>query len=399
MNCDQIRELLDKLMDSALSLEEEKALEQHTRTCHACRREMTAALNLKRQDLTLSPKELPMEFAQNVLREATSRNFNKPKRLIVRIAALVFISLALVFCLNLLEPKIALADILTRIQNAKTMKYYFKMDLTKGKLNTTCFYRVPGLFRREQVNGTILIQDSLKRKLLLLNHKRKTATLMDLKTAHPEPFVEKLKQIILGEQQVLGQEQLDGVASVLYQTKGHEYETKIWVEKKSTNILKIQSKVKDGVMTWSGFEFDLELPPSLFSLKPPDDYQLVHKKAPSPPEKKMGQVVTEEDFIFGLKQFGVDKNGFFLPESRLTPKEPLTSMGIGEQILAGPDEAKIRFYVMLLNLQQNPTWSYVGAGVKFMDKTKPLCWYKKEGETFFRVIFGDLSVKEMEIEK
>ena len=40
-------------------------------------------------------------------------------------------------------------------------------------------------------------------------------------------------------------------------------------------------------------------------------------------------------------------------------------------------------------------WHYAGAGVKLGDASKAVYWYKPKGTSTWRVIYGDLSVKEV----
>jgi hypothetical protein len=43
-------------------------------------------------------------------------------------------------------------------------------------------------------------------------------------------------------------------------------------------------------------------------------------------------------------------------------------------------------------------WSYVGAGIKLGDASKPVFWYRPQGAENYRVIYGDLSVKDVAAE-
>ena len=40
-------------------------------------------------------------------------------------------------------------------------------------------------------------------------------------------------------------------------------------------------------------------------------------------------------------------------------------------------------------------WKYAGAGVKLGDASKPVFWYQPQGSATYRVIYGDLSVKDV----
>jgi hypothetical protein len=41
------------------------------------------------------------------------------------------------------------------------------------------------------------------------------------------------------------------------------------------------------------------------------------------------------------------------------------------------------------------SWKYLGKGVKLGDKDRIVCWYRPKGSRAYRVIYGDLSVKDV----
>jgi hypothetical protein len=48
-----------------------------------------------------------------------------------------------------------------------------------------------------------------------------------------------------------------------------------------------------------------------------------------------------------------------------------------------------------LQLPQSSNWRYVGENVKFGTSDKAIFWYMPKGSQNYRVIYGDLSVKEI----
>ncbi len=44
------------------------------------------------------------------------------------------------------------------------------------------------------------------------------------------------------------------------------------------------------------------------------------------------------------------------------------------------------------------SWKYLGKGVKLGDKDRIVCWYRPKGARAYRVVHGDLSVKDVEPE-
>jgi len=50
-------------------------------------------------------------------------------------------------------------------------------------------------------------------------------------------------------------------------------------------------------------------------------------------------------------------------------------------------------FVQLLKAEND--WHYVGKNVKLGDSESPVCWYRPDSSETYRVIFGDLSVKDV----
>ena len=49
-------------------------------------------------------------------------------------------------------------------------------------------------------------------------------------------------------------------------------------------------------------------------------------------------------------------------------------------------------------LPADSDWHYVGKNVKFGESEKSVFWYKPEGSADYRVIYGDLTVKDVALE-
>ena len=52
-------------------------------------------------------------------------------------------------------------------------------------------------------------------------------------------------------------------------------------------------------------------------------------------------------------------------------------------------------FLQTFELHNKGPWHYAGKGVKFGDANTPVFWYRPEGSKTYRVIYGDLSVKDV----
>ena len=55
----------------------------------------------------------------------------------------------------------------------------------------------------------------------------------------------------------------------------------------------------------------------------------------------------------------------------------------------------IRGWIFFRLLKPENDWHYVGNGVKLGDAESPVCWYRPDGSETYRVIYGDLSIKDV----
>jgi len=153
----------------------------------------------------------------------------------------------------------------------------------------------------------------------------------------------------------------------------------------------------------NGFQWDVELDESLFSLTPPLGY---------------GMRPTEKDLIEALRLSAELSGGVF--PSRFTTKA-LTRLvlertgkaappgstyvtGHDKRITRSLDEASKTSYKALrrgatfagLQVEANNDWHYAGASVKLGNKDVPVCWWRPAGSMKYRVVYGDLSIRDVD---
>jgi hypothetical protein len=55
----------------------------------------------------------------------------------------------------------------------------------------------------------------------------------------------------------------------------------------------------------------------------------------------------------------------------------------------------MRDFMFYKNLEPKNDWHYVGKDVKFGDAESPVCWYRPTDSETYRVIYGDLSIRDV----
>jgi Putative zinc-finger len=156
--------------------------------------------------------------------------------------------------------------------------------------------------------------------------------------------------------------------------------------------------------------FDGSQDDSLFALEPPEGYAF--KTVPQP-------AIAEKDVLEFMGIVAEYFHGTFpdrMPQFVHSSKEELERYGRALQAVrqrsgASPAEVKLveaieRWYqtgipgpgpmgVFITQRISRGSWKYLGKGVRLGDKDRIVCWYQPKGARTYRVVYGDLSVKDV----
>jgi len=270
---------------------------------------------------------------------------------------------------------------------------------------------VDSRMRRNMSNmpNMTLIIDTDKEKLLALDTDAKTAIYVDIAGDlgdNHRSYIKFVRQIIgqLQEGQVeqLGEQVIDGQKAVVFVGKGQNEQVTIWADPKTACPIRIEAKIgQDYSFVMKNFEFDADVDESLVSMEVPAGY--TQKKN----DIALGNA-TEEDFVESLRIWAkIIGDGTFpdaigtevTMQQMPTLVQKVTAMQVSEDegTKIGMTFAKgMLFHQMLDNGGRD--WNYAGAGVKLGDADTAIFWYQPQGSDTYRVIYGDLSVKDMAAE-
>ena len=145
-------------------------------------------------------------------------------------------------------------------------------------------------------------------------------------------------------------------------------------------------------------QFDVALDESRFSMEVPDGY--VVQKAGGIDFKKS----SESDFIETLRIWAeIIEDGHF-PDSinleDIVKIGPNFDKGLKQANLTKQQETEIAMrwgqgLVFIRLFKGQGQWHYAGKGVKLGDGDTPIFWYQPKDSETWRVIYGDLSVKDV----
>jgi hypothetical protein len=207
----------------------------------------------------------------------------------------------------------------------------------------------------------------------------------------------------------LGEQKIDGVDTIGYHIENPNMGMTIWADAKTLLPVRIEYIMgemvgMEGTIIMSDIVFDVELDKSLFEIPEGYDVSTVQFDASMP---------TEEDFIRALRLWSETTGGKFPSELNMKATgefmealEEKTGLEVKDKA-PDPSDPQIREFMQTLTtvnrgiimfahgLPEDADWHYAGQNVKFGDAQTAIFWYRPEGSDTYRVIYGDLSLKDI----
>ncbi|MFC1783947.1 hypothetical protein ACFL02_10280 [Planctomycetota bacterium] len=280
-------------------------------------------------------------------------------------------------------------------------------------------FMAPARLRQNTPDRGVMIIDYVQGKSLALMEKQKIAVQVDMENMpdyqmEQEIIFFKIRDVMQQAQQnealsveLLGEKQIDGRPAEGYQTSLELLDIIVWADTETQQPLRIEVTMegllgKEIRSVMYDFAFDVDLDPSLFSLEPPEDYKVISQTVDA-------SLPAENDLI-NLLALAKDIPGNEFPAaiSMKATREffaPLRSMIKGRN----PDDVEpeqlqefialflpiTRGLTFLQTLPAESDWHYNGKGVKVGQPDTPIFWYKPEVSDTYRVIYADLTVRDL----
>ena len=421
MNCEESKELLVAYVEGLLEDSEQQAVAEHLKDCSACQAELQELTGLHDRLVTngkaLAQSNLEKDVMNQVIREQNVRLKAagkaaaglKLRRLIMKssmtriAAAAAVIVVAALGVHYMMGPSVTFADIVKPLLNARTLI----LDMIVGDEETgTVIHDVivdsrirRGISRQEHVVNII---DPENAKMLTLHTEGKIAAYSDIQGSIQEgtrDYVASLRKIISDlqnnpdfEAKELGEKEIDGHKVIGFSTD----EFTIWADAKTALPVRIEGQSPQLSVIYKNFQFNVpvEKLESLVSMDVPDGYT---------EQKKVFDMTTstEQDLVECLRfwaelmldgnfpeTIGMTEFVKMLPQVEAKLAETVNSAEEGTQ--KGITLSMGMMFIMGLKDQH-----YAGNGVKLGEADKAIFWYQPNGSETYRVIYGDLSIKDV----
>ncbi|MHC4571784.1 MAG: hypothetical protein ACYS0C_06890 [Planctomycetota bacterium] len=348
-----------------------------------------------------------MQSRKNVLWENIMRSR------ITRLAAAAVIIIAVIAGVSqFLRGTVTFADVIQPILNARTVV----LDFIVGEEETGPVVHdivVGTRIRRTFSNmATVLIIDLDNARMLTLDPEGKGAVYVDIQGPLREGtrnYIELVRDIVAKLEddpdipvQKLGQQEIEGRKAVGFHVSDQNIELTIWADSKTALPIRIELLQGRTRTIIKNIEFDVPVEESLVSMEPPAGYVL------SKMEYGMREF-TEQDFIEGLRIWAELLLDGQFPESisveDYMKMTPLVGEKIGQLNVSKEEGTRLgmKFGRGIVFFQQlDPSgveWHYAGGGVKLGDAETAVFWYQPKDSENYRVIYGDLHVEDVEVDK
>lgn len=423
MNCEESKELLVAYVEGLLEDSEQQAVAEHLKDCSACQAELQELTGLHDRLVTngkaLAQSSLEKDVMNQVIREQNARlkaaaratetlNIRRTimKSPMLKIAAAAVIIIAVIIGINPFSGSVTFAQVVEPILNAKTV--IFDLILGADESGPT----MHDIVVDSRINRTMSSLPTLTQvldldsgKMLVLESEAKTAAYVDIQgtvTEGTRNYIAFLRGVIQqvqdGRVEKIGEQLIDGQKAIGFAGRGPNEEVTIWADPETAHPIQIELRVGSTYAVMKNFEFDASVDETLVSMEVPDGYTLQKKDIDF-------TNATEKDFIESLRLWARILGDGTFPDDigteqtmKIMPAlvQKLSQMQLSEEegTAIGISFGKgMLFHQMLDN--GGCDWNYAGAGVKLGDASKPVFWYQPQGSATYRVIYGDLSVKDV----
>lgn len=336
------------------------------------------------------------------------------KSRVSKIAAAAVIIIAILTATHFLGHPIesmAWADVVRPILTARTV--VFNLDMTEGEdvpitriMNMgTQRIRSEALSPDGKTVQVIVIVDFETLRMLELIPEKKTAVFIELKDIpekeKPENVLEEMRNIITDLQndpdvsvESLGEKEMDGRTAKGFQATGPDGELIVWADPETALPIRVEQTWRQIHFICTDFQFDIEMDKSLFSMEIPEGYSELPKTELS------FEGSTEQDLVRTLRVwaenildgvFPRDFTGQVYVEDVKRNRQKFVKLQKEEKLKMAMKISPGFIFVHLLKAEND--WNYAGGDVKLGDAESPVCWYRPTNSETYRVIYGDLSVK------
>jgi hypothetical protein len=299
------------------------------------------------------------------------------------------------------------AQVIEPIRSARTISC--DMIISRDENNLSMHEIIVGSHIRRTMSNIpniVMILDMNAGKMLMLDSASMTATYVDIQgdlQNRTQSYINFLRDIITRlrdnpDIENLGEQLIDGCKVIGFRGKDPNDEVTIWADAVTALPVRVDLRVGQVSAILMNIELDALVDESLLSMDVPAGYT-----------KKDTQLdlgnATEQDFVESLRVWAKVLGDGTFPDAIGTENamkempmlvQKVKAMNLSEEqaTKVGMAFGKGILFHQIID-KRGDDWKYVGAGVKLGDASRAVFWYRPEGSPNYRVIYGDLTVKDV----
>jgi len=339
------------------------------------------------------------------------------KNPVTKLAAAAVIILAVLIGINLLVfdgTGAVYASVVEQLQNARTMTYSIVTRTPVENMPTLrveMIFMEPGYMRTTTPDGYTNIIDWAQNRGISIWPMNKqyidfeASNYRHDQARNPFEVVENLRTLPSQADESLGEKIIDGRLLEGFRVTKDDTINTVWIDPQTQQLVRVEMEYTNapGMNTiMTDFQFNVELDDSLFSLTPPAGFTPLEVQADV-------STVTEQDLIEYLQLWSNwTTDGTFPPTFNPVDLPKVTAEMIKQGEFGDREESTLeqsenaavmyRGIMFVVQLPAESNWRYAGENVSFGEAEKPIFWYKPAGSETYRVIYGDLNIKDVAAE-
>lgn len=306
----------------------------------------------------------------------------------------------------------------TAIVDAKSAKFQMEVAVEgQPRQSFQAWFLAPGKYRQELL-GMVNIVDLNAGKIMNVIPSQKKVMIMNIKPDQKaqgqgqgsNDYFERLRELLAKSRDAkdeqykpIGTKEIDGKQAVGFRLDSPAAAVTLWGDAATGTPVRIESLWSGIPLTevaMSHFEINVPVKESLFDMTPPEGYKVQSIDVDASPAQ-------EQDLLTAFATSCELNDGQF-PESLDTTGvvKFIIKFGMkhGGEKISDEDQQQLmkhslvigRGFGFALQMPESAETHYAGKNVKRDAKDAPIFWYKAAGKTTWRVIYADLTAKDVD---
>jgi outer membrane lipoprotein-sorting protein len=343
---------------------------------------------------------------------------NIMKSRITKLAAAAVIIVAVgVVIMQITGSTSVFAEVIRPLLTARTAAFKVTIKVEGGPTQTEeGVFMEPGRLRQAKPEGTVVITDLQQGRMVVLIPAQKRAVVYEMVNIPDDPgdlniFSEIRRRILEAKEtedesvKFLGEREIEGRNAIGYHVEKPGVDITVWADAETKIPIRLENTMGPATYVISDIVFDIELEESQFSLKIPEGYTVhtLQMDCSEPSEKDLIEMFRIwSDHMDGNLPSSLDMSAsmefvrYQQAKMKQDGREP-SEQEMMEKIMEMQQTIMkmSRGGMFVQQLPADSDYHYAGKGVKFGDADTPILWYRPEGSETYRVIYGDLTIKDL----